>query len=117
MPRLGKAEYFSTLNLMKGYWQVPVATEDREKTAFLTPFRLYQFTMMTFGLQGTPATFQHLMDQVIHGLEEYTAAYLDDLIIFSETFEDHLKNIKEVLLTQIKECWTKGEGEEVFIWS
>ena len=52
---------------------------------------------MPFGLQGVPATLQRLMDQVIHGLEDLTAAYLDDLIIFSETFKDHHR-IKEVLL-------------------
>ena len=96
--RLGKAKYFSTLDLTKGYWQVPVAAGDRVKIAFSTPFGLYQFTVMPFGLQGAPATFQRLMDRVIRGLEDYTAAYLDDLIIFSETFDEHLHHIQEVLL-------------------
>ena len=52
---------------------------------------------MPFGLQGAPATFQRLMDKVIRGLEQFTAAYLDDLIIYSESWNDHLKHISEVL--------------------
>ena len=62
LDQLGKAKYISTLDLTKGYWQVPVAKEAQPKTAFKTPFGLYQFRRMSFGLQGAPATFQRLMD-------------------------------------------------------
>ena len=94
--RVGKSTYISTLDLTRGYWQVPVAKIDRPKTAFATPFGLYQFNTMPFGLQGAPATFQRLMDCVIRGLE-FAAAYLDDLIVFSESWEDHLIHIRSVL--------------------
>ena len=94
--RVGKSTYISTLDLTRGYWQVPVAIKDRPKTAFSTPFGLYQFNTMPFGLKGAPATFQRLMDRVIHGLN-FAAAYLDDLIIFSESWEDHLTHIQMVL--------------------
>ena len=60
-------------------------------------FGLYQFTVMPFGLQGAPATFQHLMDQVLRGVGDFAAAYLDDIVIFSETWEDHLTYVRSVL--------------------
>ena len=77
--RLGGAKYISTLDLTRGYWQVPVAAESQAKTAFTTPFGLYDFTVMPFGLQGAPATFQRLMDNLLRGVGDYAAAYLDDL--------------------------------------
>ena len=94
---MGQARYITTLNLAKGYWQVPVAEEDRPKTASITPRGLYQFKMMLFGLCGAPATFQQMMDQVIRGMHKFASAYLDDLIIFSTTWEDHLTHLKAVL--------------------
>ena len=60
--RLGDARYISTIDLTRGYWQVPVAPQARSRTAFMTPFGLYQFTVMPFGLHGAPATFQRMMD-------------------------------------------------------
>ncbi|KAL5489194.1 hypothetical protein EMCRGX_G018260 [Ephydatia muelleri] len=81
--RLGEARFISTLDLTRGYWQVTVAEEARHKTAFATPFGLYEFTVMPFGLQGAPATFQRLMDRIVKGCESFAAAYLDDLIIFT----------------------------------
>eukprot|EP00731_Ephydatia_muelleri_P021055 Em0013g782a len=65
LDQLGTARFISTLDLTRGYWQVPVAKEARHKTAFVTPFGLYHFNVMPFGLQGAPATFQRLMDGVI----------------------------------------------------
>ena len=94
--RLGKAKFVTTLDLTRRYWQVPVAESAREKTAFVTPFGLLQFWMIPFGLQGEPATFQRMMDKLIQGMEGYTAAYLDDLVIFSDSWERHLQHIREV---------------------
>ena len=75
---------------------MPVAEKAREKTAFVTPFGLYQFRMMPFGLQGAPATFQRMIDQLLRGLEGYATAYLDGLVIYSDSWEEHLLHIKNV---------------------
>ena len=74
-----------------------VAVDSRPKTAIVTPFGLYQFNVMPFGLQRAPATFQRLMDRVLQGLGEYSAAYLDDVVVYSETWEEHLHNTLAVL--------------------
>jgi len=95
--RLGQAKFITTLDLTKGYWQVPVAQSAQDRTAFTTPFGLYQFKVMPFGLQGAPATFQRLMDRLLRGLEDFTGAYLDDLVIFSSTWEEHIQRITLVL--------------------
>uniref|UniRef100_A0AAX7U441 Gypsy retrotransposon integrase-like protein 1 n=1 Tax=Astatotilapia calliptera TaxID=8154 RepID=A0AAX7U441_ASTCA len=95
--RLGKAQYLTTLDLCKGYWQVPLTQRSRELTAFRTPWGLFQFTVLPFGLHGAPATFQRLMDRVLCGLSEFAAAYLDDIVIYSQTWEEHLKHLEKVL--------------------
>jgi len=85
-----QARYISTLDLAKGCWQVPVAAEDHPKTAFTTPRRLFQFHMMPFGLCGAPPMFQRMINHVIRGMHEFNSAYLDNLIIFSVSWEDHI---------------------------
>ena len=60
--RLGTAKFISTLDLARGYRQVPMAAESRKKTAFVTPFGQFEFTVMPFGLHGAPSTFQRMMD-------------------------------------------------------
>ena len=91
---LGKAKYISILDLARSYWQVPMAEKDWDITAFVTPYGLYQFMVMLFELQGAPATFQRMMDKFMQGHETFPAAYLDDLIVYSETFEEHLLHLR-----------------------
>ena len=92
-----KASYFSLVDLTSGYWQVEVAPSSRHLTSFVTHEGLFQFCKMPFGLSAAPATFQRLMNSVLRGLTWKTAlVYLDDIIIFSQTFEDHLKHLQEV---------------------
>ncbi|KYO45417.1 hypothetical protein Y1Q_0015088 [Alligator mississippiensis] len=83
--RIGEAQYISTLDLAKGYWQIPVAPADRPKKAFGMPWGLYEFVRMPFGLHGVAATFQRLMDRLLAPHAGYAAAYIDDIIIYSPT--------------------------------
>ena len=94
---LYKAKYFSCVDLKSGYWQVEVAPEDREKTAFVCHRGLYEFNVMPFGLSSAPPIFQELMNKVLgEAMYKYAIAYIDDVIIYSETFQDHLKHLNEV---------------------
>ena len=94
---LGGATYFSTLDLASGYWQVEVREEDKEKTAFTSPQGHFEFQVMPFGLCNAPATFQRLMEYVLAGLQwEHCLIYLDDIIVFSSTFEEHIEKLTKV---------------------
>ena len=92
------ASVFSSLDLKSGYWQVPVAPEDRDKTAFSCGWATFRFKRMPFGLHNAPATFQRLMQRVLHKVLNVCAlVYLDDIIVFSKNFEDHLAHLNTVL--------------------
>lgn len=98
LDHLRHARYFSSIDLKSGYWQIEVDERDREKTAFITPDGLYEFKVMPFGLCTAPATFQRVMDTVLAGLKWQTClVYLDDVVIFSSTFSDHLLRLRAVL--------------------
>ena len=97
LDRLGPAKYISTLDLTRGYWQVPVQKESQPMTAFVTPFGLFQFRRMPFGLQGAPATFQRMMDRLLDGMNDFADSYIDDLAVFSTSWDDHLHGLRQVL--------------------
>ncbi|XP_039532215.1 uncharacterized protein LOC120482205 [Pimephales promelas] len=99
LDRLGSARFYSTLDLTKGYWQIPLSPMSKEKTAFTTPFGLHQFVTLPFGLFGAPATFQRLMDRILRPHAAYAAAYLDDIIIYSNDWQRHMQYLRAVLKT------------------
>uniref|UniRef100_K7EZI4 ribonuclease H n=1 Tax=Pelodiscus sinensis TaxID=13735 RepID=K7EZI4_PELSI len=99
LERLGKAKFITTLDLTKGYWQIPLDRESQEKTAFTTPSGLFHFVRMPFGLHGAPATFQRMMDRLLAPHLEYAAAYLDDVVIYGRDWEDHINQVAAVLRT------------------
>ena len=98
LDQLGGCKFFTAMDLTSGYWQVDMKDEDAAKTAFITPDGLFEFTAMPFGLCNAPATFQRLMDQVLGNLRyEYALVYLDDVMVHSKTFDEHLVHLEAVL--------------------
>ena len=94
---LSGAKWFSTLDLASGYWQCEVADEDQHKTAFITHKGLFHFKVLPFGLTNAPATFERLMERVLHGLQwERCLIYLDDIISFGNTFHGAAHNLQAV---------------------
>ena len=94
---LSGAQWFSTLDMASGYYQIGMDDRDKCKTAFTTHMGLYQFRVMPFGLCGAPVTFERVMELVLRGLRwERCLVYLDDVIVFGKTFEQALENLEEV---------------------
>ena len=95
---LSGSQYFSTLDLVSGYWQVPLTDDAKEKSTFTTRCGLWQWKVLPFGLTSAPATFQRLMEKALHRLHWKTLLlYLDDVIVISQDFESHLERLEEVL--------------------
>lgn len=91
------SKYFSTLDAASGYWQIPLSKNAIPKTAFTCTEGLFEFLVMPFGLCNAPATYQRMMNCILAGINGITCfAYIDDIIIFSKTFEQHLKDLEEV---------------------
>lgn len=103
--QVGTASFVSKLDLLKGYWQVPLTPRAQEITLFITPSGLYSYSVMSFGLRNAPATFQRLMNKVVFGLEG-CAVYLDDVIVFSDTWEQHLVHLRALLTCLAEACLT-----------
>ena len=94
---LGGSACFSTLDLSSGYWQVALDKMDREKAAFTCHVGLFNFRVMPFGLSNAPGVFSQLMSMVLEGLEGFAMAYLDDVLVFSKTPEEHLAHLQQVM--------------------
>ena len=97
LDQIGKAKFVTTLDLAKGYYQVPVASDDQDKTAFVTSEGKFRFTRMPFGLKGAPTTFQRMMDTLLARSRDHASSYIDDTVVFSNTWTEHLSHLREVL--------------------
>ena len=99
--KLGRAKFFTKMDLQQGFYQIRIREEDVPKSAFSTPWGSYQLLVMPMGQSNSPSTFQRLMNRVFsqHDFGKFLAVYLDDVLIFSETEEEHLKHLKMVLKT------------------
>ena len=91
-------KYFSTLDLASGYWQIDLEENSKAKTAFIVQDGLFEFNVMPFGLHNAPATFQRAMQEVLRGLNwKFVLVYLDDIVLFSRNFKEHLSHLEQVL--------------------
>lgn len=98
---LGDARYFSTIDLASGFWQICLHPSAKEETAFVVPQGLFEFRVMPFGLTNAPGVFQRLMQRVLAGLnpldgQEFVSVYIDDILVYSRSWEDHLQHLKAV---------------------
>ncbi len=89
---MGSSQFVTKLDLLKGYWQVPLTARASEISAFVTPDNFLQYKVMAFGMRNAPATFQRLMREVLSGVTD-CEAYLDDIVIYSSTWRDHVEKL------------------------
>ena len=83
--------------MSRGFYQVPLAPATAEKTAFCSPWGKLQFKRMPFGLKNAPACFQRIMDVALVDLIDFTCVYIDDILVFSKSWEEHIMHIVLVL--------------------
>lgn len=95
--RLREAKYLSKVDLTKGYWQISLDDDAKVKSAFVTPFGHYQLTVMPFGMMNSAATFYRLVRIVLAEHTAFSDSFIDDIIIFSDCWESHIRHIQVVL--------------------
>ena len=91
--QIGNAKFVSTFDMLKGYWQVPLTQRAREISAFVTPSGLYQYKVMPFGMKNAPATFQRMVNKLVRDIDG-CEGYIDDVVIFSDNWSDHIRQIE-----------------------
>ena len=96
LDRIGKAKFLSAVDLSKGYLQVKLKESSIPKTAFVTPFGLFEYTRMCFGLKNSGRTFQRLMDRLLRDCQDFAIPYIDDVVVFSDSWEEHVEHLRKV---------------------
>ena len=90
--------WYSVIDCNSGFWQIPLSEDSYEKSAFSTEKEHFEFVVMPFGLKNAPKTFQSLMNNILSDLiSKFVGVLMDDIIIYSPTFETHMQHIEEVL--------------------
>ena len=102
LERVGSSKIISKIDLCKGFYQVEVDPSSQEKTAFVSPYGKFEFKRMPFGLKNAPAAFQRMMEVVLGDCYEYSAPYIDDVVVYSENEVEHVQHLRCVL-----ECFRK----------
>jgi hypothetical protein len=102
LDQLQGAKFFSSLDLLNGYYQVPLHASDIPKTAFRTPQGSFQFKVLSLGLTNAPSTFSHVMNNVFKDLlGKSVLIYLDDILVFSKTPEEHVTHVRQFTGAQV----------------
>ena len=97
LERAGGARVLSKMDLAKGYYQVGMEDEARDLTTFVSPWGKFKFNRMPFGLRNAPAIFQSLMESVLRTCNEFASVYIDDVLIYSNTRDEHVTHVQAVL--------------------
>ena len=95
--KIAGARFVTLFDLCRGFWQLPVARDSQKYTAMTTEFGNFCFTALPMGLKIAPGCFQRLMDTVLAGAESYSCAYLDDVAVHSDSIEQHIEHVSDVL--------------------
>ena len=104
LDKLRGAAYFSSIDLQQGYNQIRIAESDIPRSAFNTPFGHFEYTVLSFGLVNAPATFQAVMNRIFRPyLDKFVVCYLDDILIYSKTRDEHLEHLRLVFDTLRRE--------------
>ena len=119
--RIGRATVVSKLDLLKGYWQVPLTSRAKEISAFVMAEGLYLCNVLQFGMKNAPATFQRLMNGVTDGMS-FVVTYIDDVVVFSNSWEEHLGHLRQLferlkgagLVVNLPKC-EFGKGEVTYL--
>ena len=94
--QLGRARYFTKLDLRSGHYQVRITEGDELKTTCVTKYGLYEFLLMPFGLTNVVATFYTLINKIFHPyLDKFVVVYLDDIVIYSNTLKEHVEHLRK----------------------
>jgi hypothetical protein len=97
--KAGACGFLSTLDILKGYWTIPMAEGSKEFTSFIGPKGQYQWRVMPYGLNGSAITFQKTMNELLRKHRDYADSYIDDIIIYSKTWDKHMEHVGAVLNT------------------
>ena len=116
LDKLQGASVFSRIDLKSGYHQIRIAPEDVHKTSFRTTFGLYEFLVMPFGLTNALATFNRMMDRIFHPHRRFTGVFFDDILVFSETEQEHHKHL-EIVFQELRKhkLFVNAKKSEFFL--
>ncbi len=96
--KVGNASILSKIDLQKGYYQIPLDDDSEDVTAFVTPWGCIRFNVLFFGLRNAPAIFQAIMVKVLRSCDDCSVVYIDDILIFSDSLKDHVKDVQKLLI-------------------